>query len=134
MRRTFFSAVFALLMICALAGCMRDGTAAHYTRSITSTDKTALERNGVHDGTTDTGTLDRTMGADWRNYDRYWNGYTTTGPNTPGTLERDLTVTGERAKQNVEDTTRGIVTGMENAGRDVTRGVKNTLEGTANVG
>ena len=133
MGRTFLSAVFALLMICTLAGCMKDGTAAHYTRPITSSEKTATERNGVHDGTRDTGTLNRTIGADGQTYNRYSNGYTTTAPNTNGTLNRDLTIAGERAKQNVESITRGIAKGTENAGRDVTRNVKNALNGTAGV-
>ena len=133
MGRTFLSFVVALMMICALAGCTKQGTAAHYTRPTTSDGKTATERNGVHDGSKDTGTLNRTIGADGRDYNRYSNGYTTTGPNTPGTLNRDLTVDGERTKQGVKNATRDIVRGAENAGRDVTRNVKNALNGTAGV-
>lgn len=133
MGRTFLSAVFALLMVCALAGCMKDGTAAHYTRPITSAGKTATERNGVHDGSTNMGTLDRTMGADWQDYNRYSNGYTTTGPNANGTWNRDMTTAGERATRNVENAARGIVNGTENAGRDATRIVRNDLNGTAGV-
>ncbi len=133
MGRTFLSAVFALLLICALAGCVKDGTAAHYTRPITSAEKTATERNGVHDGTNNTGTLNRTMGAEGDTYNRYSNGYTTTEPNTNGTRSGNLTTAGERAEQDVENMTRGIVKGTENVGRDVTRNVKNSLNGTAGV-
>ncbi|MBP1758294.1 MAG: hypothetical protein H6Q61_543 [Firmicutes bacterium] len=133
MGRTFFSAVIALFMVFALAGCMKDGTAAHYTSPITSSEKTATERNGVHDGSTNIGRQDRTMGADWQTYDRYWNGYTTPGANTAGTLNRGQTVVGERTTNNLKRTAEGIVGGVENAGRDVAQDVRNTVDGTAGV-
>lgn len=131
MRSGMLTAVFALLLIGSFSGC---STTANYpgndTDNLTASDRSSLERNGVHDGTADDRWDGRTAS------DPYYRGSPNQSLNSPNgkTLNRDIQNTGEKviggtediandAKNGLRDAGQNAANGMREAGRDIQQGI-----------
>lgn len=100
MRSTFLTAAIALLLLCSLGGCNWN-TASQYddnNNRLTASDRSAIERNGVHDGST-------------------------TGDENH--MRQDVWDAGEATKNGVENTTRDIGNGINNATRNTENALRN---------
>lgn len=131
MRSGMLTAVFALLLIGSISGC---STTANYpgsnTDNLTASDRSSVERNGVHDGNADGRWDERTAS------DPYYQGSPNQSLNSPNgkTLNRDIKNTGEKviggteniandAKNGLRDAGQNAANGMREAGRDIQRGI-----------
>ncbi|MDF2838396.1 MAG: hypothetical protein K0S60_99 [Evtepia sp.] len=98
MRSYFLTAALALVLLCSLGGCNWD-TASDFDddNRLTASQRSAIERNGVHDGN------------DWDRRD--WGD--------------DIGDAGERAKNGLKDTARDITNGVNNATRNTENAINN---------
>lgn len=124
MRSNLLTAAIAMVLFGSMAGCAND-TAGYDTRELTASNRTAIVRNGVHDGNADAGWNRREFG--------YGDGNMQTAPKDrtnvadDRTLGQDIRNAGDRAMNGVEDTTRDVANGVRNAARDTRNAVEDAV-------